>query len=126
MSSLLKRIISRSTDQTMSEAGAAQQRPDSSSLLPQVRAGLDTIEETLAELGKREHDLLEEASILYEQLKVTATELANVRRQKEIAFENADKFQAAIQTLERQRSGAHTPDHIEQPHPEAFLVQQSD
>lgn len=81
----------------------------------------------MAELDRREHDLLTEASGLYEQLKATATELADVRQQKALASDRENRFQIAIQTLEQQHNGVQCLDHNDLSNdlsrPEAFVVQ---
>lgn len=127
MSSLIRRIASRSPGQAEHEPGPAHERIDSNVLLPQVRAGLNLIEETLATLDRREQDLLTEASGLYEQLKATATELADVRQQKALASDSENRFQIAIQTLEQQHNGVQCLDHNDLSNdlsrPEAFVVQ---
>ncbi len=122
MVSRIKRVASRSAVPAAHESEQARNSVDQNLLLAQVRAGLTEIEATLAALGQREQDLLAEASGLYEQLKSAAGALADVRRDKEIAADNADKFAAAIHSLERQLSGAQTLEQTDPSRHEALIA----
>jgi hypothetical protein len=123
MPSLIKRIASRFAGQAMDTPRPAHDDIDPDVLLPQVRAALTAIEATLADLDRREQDLLVEASVLYEQLMATAAILADIRHEKAIAADNAATFQAAIQTLQPQHPSAYNVDLGTSDRHEALVVQ---
>ena len=123
MRSLFTRVASRSAGQAVDSPRQEHDGIDPDVLLPQVRAGVNAIEATLADLDRREHELLVEASVLYEQLMATAAKLADIRHEKSIAADNAATFQAAIQTLERQIHSAYNVDLGTSDRHEALVVQ---
>jgi hypothetical protein len=123
MPSLIKRIASRSAGQAMDAPRPAHDGIDPEVLLPQVRAALSAIDATLADLERREQDLLVEASVLYEQLMATAAKLADIRHEKVIAADNSATFQAAMQTLERQHHETYSVDLGTSERHEALVVQ---
>ena len=101
MPSLKKRITSRFARQAMDAPRPAHDGIDPEVLLPQVRAALTAIDATLADLDRREQDLLVEASVLYEQLMATAAQLADIRHEKEIAADNAAEGGANVEDTTR-------------------------
>lgn len=121
MLSRIKRIASRGSGATRD-----RDRPDREILLSQVRIGLNSLQAVQAELRLREDELLIDASSLYEQLKITAGDLADVRQQLEDASENALKLQSAAQQLEKRQSGQHEIDLGEHGRPEVLVVQPQD
>lgn len=111
MTSRIKRIVSRKSASSVNTPDATLEQIDPNVLLPQVRAGIDTLRETQVTLSQREGELLNETLQLYEQLKGSAHALADVRKQQAVTSEQVDKLLAALQILESQQAGERSSSH---------------
>lgn len=123
MASRFKRIVTRTNTPDSGAPEHAREHVDSELLLRRVRSGLSALEETQDELNRREQELLASASALYEQLRITANELAVVRRQQASASERIDKLRAADHVLDGRQTAAQSADRSEPPRSEALAVQ---
>ncbi len=107
-SSRVHRIVLRSAKSTpfvsprdreaVAKAGGIE-RPDSATLITEINNGLNALEAIEVDLNQREQELLAESSVLYEQLRVRAQELSNLREQQAIASEKTVRLKAALQEL---------------------------
>ena len=111
MVSRIKRIVTRADDPPPDASQLDRERIDPHTLLAQVRSGLSVTEAIQDDLNRREQELLSDASILFEQLKAIAHELANLQEQQGLTDEHADKLQAAVSLLEMRCSDTYKRDH---------------
>lgn len=103
-----------------------RQQLDSAELTAQALRALASLQQTEAELAEREQALLGQASSLYEELKVAASELAAIREQRALAAERADIIQSAIQTLKEHSSHTHDTDLHQRVTSDGFVIQPQD
>ncbi|HEX5164381.1 MAG TPA: hypothetical protein VFV93_03205 [Thermomicrobiales bacterium] len=113
------RTIAR--DWRPSKATAGQIDP--ALLLPEIRAGLYTLEQLLDELGEHEQQLLADAAACYDQLATIAHELDGVRRQLSDATEQAATLREAEYLLVASRAPARPGEHGDSPRSDRLAVQ---
>jgi hypothetical protein len=121
-----KQIVSR-RGVTRSEAtGLGPSIPDRDELLRQGHAGVDALRAAQDELRAREHALLAEASVLYEQLTAVARDLDDVRRQRSLAAERETRLRGSLALLEP-GSTTSEPTVLSEPRAsDAFAIQAQD
>jgi phage shock protein A len=101
----------------------AARETDPALLLPEIRAGLYTLDHLLDELGQREQHLLADAAACYDQLTAVARKLDEVRRQLTNAAEQASTLREAEQLLVAAHTPARAGEHGDSPRSDTLAVQ---